>query len=180
MAQAVAILQAIGAVNSFVSGMMGAFAEKNTAKMNANAYKAQANNIAVHQDITKGQYATKANILQGNAVTTAGRAGIKVSGTTAQSISRSLTQLNLDKGYEVFNLETEKVRALNNAKYQKWVSDTALVRGFFSSSASALGSAGSSNFFSGGNQTGTINSKGKMSGGYDVSNYGTVYTTEYA
>ena len=177
MAQAIAIA---GAVSSFVSGMMNAFAEKKTAKINANAYKAQANNIAVQQDITKWQYATNANILQGNAITTAGRSGIKFTGTTAQSISRSLTQLNLDKGYEVFNLETERVKALNNAKYQKWVSDTALVRGFFSSSASALGSAGSSNFFSGGNQTGTINPKGKMSGGYDVSNYGTVYPTSFA
>ena len=145
MAQAIAIA---GAVANFASGMLDAFAEKNTAKMNANAYKAQAKNIAVQQDITKGQYAIQANLLQGNAVTTAGRTGVKFSGTTAQSISRSLTQLNLDKGYQVFNLETERVKAINNARYQKWVSDTALIRGFIKSSASALGQASQSNLFS--------------------------------
>lgn len=171
MAMAAGIMQAIGSVNSFVSGMMNAFAEQKTAESNAAAYRAQAQNIGVQQDITKMQYGTQGNILQGAATTTAARQGVKVSGTVASSISRSLTALNLDKGYQIYNLEVEKTKAINNARYQDWVADTALIRGFFSSSASALGSAGNSQFFSGGKQNPTNNVQGtKMSGGYNFSN----------
>ena len=170
MAQAAAIMQIIGAAASFTSGMMNAFGEKYTAESNANAYRAQAQNIGVQQGITARQYGSYENVLQGQAVTTAARQGVKVSGTVASSISRSLTALNLDKGYKLYNLEVEKTKAINNAKYQDWVADTALVRGFFSSTASALGSAGSSNLFSGGKQTTTNVNGVKMSGGTDFSN----------
>ena len=164
MAQAAAI----GAAMSFVSGMMNAFGEKYTAESNANAYRAQAQNIGTQQGIIARQYGSYENIIQGKAVTTAARQGLKVSGTVASSISRSLTALNLDKGYKLYNLEVEKTKAINNARYQDWVADTALVRGFYSSAASALGSAGSSNLFSGGKQT--TDSTVKMSGGADFSN----------
>ena len=170
MAQAAAIMQIIGSAASFTSGMLNAFGEKYTAESNANAYRAQAQNIGVQQGITARQYGTYENVLQGQAVTTAARQGVKVSGTVASSISRSLTALNLDKGYKLYNLEVEKTKAINNAKYQDWVADTALVRGFFSSTASALGSAGSSNLFSGGKQTTTNVNGVKMSGGTDFSN----------
>lgn len=166
-------MQAAGAAFSFISGMMNAAAEKETAKSNSAAYRAQAQNITTQQGITARQYATQGNILQGQAVTSAARQGVKVSGTVANSISRSLTALNLDKGYQIYNLEVEKTKATNNAYYQDWVADTAMIRGFFNSAASALGSVGSSNFFSGGKQTPQqttkVNTK-RLSGGYDFSN----------
>ena len=166
-------MQAAGAAFSFISGMMNAAAEKHTAESNAAAYRAQAQNITTQQGITARQYATQGNILQGQAVTSAARQGVKVSGTVASSISRSLTALNLDKGYQIYNLEVEKTKAINNAYYQDWVADTAMVRGFFNSAESALGSSGSSNFFSGGKQTPqqTTNiNKTKLSGGFNFSN----------
>lgn len=174
MAMAAGIMQAIGSVNSFVSGMMNAFAEQNIAKSNANTYRAQAQNIGTMQDITSRQYGTAGNMLEGSVVTIAARQGLKTSGTVANVISRNLTALNLDKGYQLYNLELEKNKATNNARFQDWVADTALIRGFFSSSASALGSAGNSQFFSGGRAS-TTSSAGsmqgtKMSGGIDVSN----------
>ena len=107
-------MQAAGAAFSFISGMMNAAAEKHTAESNAAAYRAQAQNITTQQGITARQYATQGNILQGQAVTSAARQGVKVSGTVANSISRSLTALNLDKGYQIYNLEVEKTKAINS------------------------------------------------------------------
>ena len=146
-------MQAVGAALSFISGMMNAAGEKYTAEHNEAAYYAQAQNILTQKGITARQYGTAGSVLQGQAIATAGRQGVKISGTVAQSISSSLTELNLQKGYELYNLETERVKAINNAKYQGWIGDTAMVRGFFSSAASALGAAGNSSFFSGGSQT---------------------------
>lgn len=165
-------IQAVGALFSFASGMMNASTEKYTAEQNAAAFRAQAQNISTQQKITAGQYGTQGNILQGAAITRAAKGGVKVSGTVANSISRSLTALNLDKGYQIYNLEVEKTKAINNAYYQDYVADTAMTRGFLSSAASALGSVGSSNFFSGGKQTPetTKTNKTKLSGGFDVSN----------
>ena len=51
MAQAAAIMQIIGAAASFTSGMLNAFGEKYTAESNANAYRAQAQNIGVQQKL---------------------------------------------------------------------------------------------------------------------------------
>lgn len=169
MAQALAIMKGIGMINATVAGLMGALGARKAYSTNASNYESQARNIETAKGIMKGQYATGSNILQGTAVTTAGRSGVKFSGTTAQSISRSLTQLNLDKGYQVFNLNTEKVKAENNARLSKWQADNALIEGFFSTTASVLGSAGSSTFFSSGGAS-QSNASGNLSGGYDYSN----------
>lgn len=144
------IMAIVGAATDGVSSIINGFNEKNSAKQNAAAFRAQAQNIGIQQDLTARQYGTQGNILQGSAVTTAARQGVKVSGTVANSISRSLTALNLDKGYQIYNLEVEKNKAINNAYYQDYLADTAIQRGFLGamgSIGSALGNVGKSNYF---------------------------------
>lgn len=167
------IMSIVGSVGDGFSSIIGGFNEKAAAENNAAAFYAQAQNILTQKGITARQYGTAGNILQGQAITTAARQGVKVSGTVAQSISSSLTELNLQKGYELYNLEVERVKAINNAHYQDWVSDTAVTRGFLGamgSFGSALGKAGQSKYYE--NQTGSATdiNKMKLSGGFNFSN----------
>lgn len=89
------------------------------AETNAQIYEAQAANIEEAKKIVESQYRTKTDVLRGEAVTNAARGGLKISGTTANSISQSIMQLQMDSTLEKYNLNMEKQRALTNAADQR-------------------------------------------------------------
>lgn len=109
----------VGAIMTGVSMIGGTIASMQTAEHNADVYRAAAQNVDSQKEITAGQYRNKAAKLAGEASATAARGGLTLSGSTAQSISQSLTQLGIDQSYEQFNLDVEKSRYLNEADYQK-------------------------------------------------------------
>jgi hypothetical protein len=175
----------VGSVGGGVSSIIGGFSQKAAAENNAAAYYAQAQNIQTQKGIVARQYGVQGSLLEGQAIATAGRQGVKVSGTIAQSISASLTELNLQKGYELYNLEVQRVQAINNAKYQEYAGNMALTQSFFdaaSSFGSALGKIGESNYFNKNikqsdvsnnnlfNKNGKLKNKVKFSGGFNFSN----------
>ena len=101
------------------SQITGAASKMQTAEYNAKVLESEAQNIESQKDIVRAQYRNKAAALSGEGAATAGRSGIMLSGSTAQSISQSLTQLGMDRSYELYNLDVEKTRTLNEAAYQK-------------------------------------------------------------
>lgn len=105
------------------------FAENKQAQINAKIYEAQAQNIQAQGQILSNQYRTKANQLQGTAVTTAARGGLKISGSVASSISQSMEQLALDESYEQYNLSVQKQQALENARLQRYKGRYAIMGG---------------------------------------------------
>lgn len=105
------------------------FAENKQAQINAKIYEAQAQNIQAQGRILAGQYRTKANQLQGQAVTTAARGGLKISGSVASSISQSMEQLALDESYEQYNLSVQRQQALDNARLQRYKGRHAIMGG---------------------------------------------------
>lgn len=154
------VLGAITAVSGIVSAgssIAGGIAEKNAAGRNAQIYEAQAANIAAQEqnvqakkNIVAGQYRNKQAALKGNAVTTAAHAGVKVSGSVAQSISQSITQLQIEQSYEQYNLDVERYnlqvqrqQALEEAAFQRKKGRQALLSGFMNAGTTALNSAGS-------------------------------------
>ena len=144
------IMSLVGSIGGGVSSIIGGFSQKAAAESNAAAYYAQAQNIQTQKGILARQYGVQGSLLEGQAVTTAARQGIKNSGTVASSISASLTELNLQKGYELYNLEVQRVQAMNNARYQEYAGKMALTQGFFNaagSAFSALGKLGESNLW---------------------------------
>lgn len=114
------------------------FAQKNQAEANAQIYEAQARNIAEQQKITAGQYRTRANVLRGEATATAARNGLRISGTTANSISQSIMQLQMDNSYEQYNLALKKQNAYNNAALERYQGKQALRSGFLNAGKTAL------------------------------------------
>lgn len=160
----------MSAYGSYQQGVMA----KEQAEANAQIYETQAKNIAEAQKITNEQYRTKADVLRGQATATAARNGLKVSGSTANSISQSIMQLQMDNSYEQYNLQVQKQNAYNNAKLQRYQGKAAYQNGLIKAGSTAL-SAGSdyyNKYWKGGGSTSLnwFGNKNRISGGVDVSN----------
>lgn len=170
MAGITAALSLGGAALSAVGSISQGIAANKQAEANAQIYEAQAKNIAEAQKITASQYRTKANILRGKAITDAARNGLKISGSTANSISQSIMQLQMDNSYEQFNLQAQKINAYNNAELQRYQGRQAFTKGLINAGTTAL-NAGSDyyNKYWGGTTKLKNNTK-KLSGGFDISN----------
>lgn len=128
---------AVSAIGSISQGI----AEKKQAEANAQTYEAQARNIAEQQKIVAGQYRTKANVLRGQATADAARSGLRISGTTANSISQSIMDLQMDNSYQQFNLAAQRQEAFDNAALQRYQGKQAYRNGLFKAGATVLSSA---------------------------------------
>ena len=128
------------ALLSAASNVMTGYSQKSTADANAAVYEAQAKNIESQKSIVASQYRSKKTQLKGEAVATAARQGIKISGSTAQSISQSITQLGIEQSYEQYNLDVQKQQALNNAAYQRYLGKQAVMSGWLNAGTSLLSS----------------------------------------
>lgn len=139
------VTTAVTGTLGLVGGLASAFgsyqqgkAEQEQAEINAQIYEKQAQNIKEAQKITDRQFRTQANVLRGQAVTTAARNGVRVSGTTANSISQSIMQLQMDNSYQQFNLEVEKHNAYSNAILQRYQGNMARANGLAQAGSTAL------------------------------------------
>lgn len=134
MAEAFAISAIMESAGNFLQGIQ----EIHQAKLNAQIYEAQARNIETQKSILAGQYRTKAEVLEGNAIAKAGRSGVKVTGSTALSISQNLEQLMLDESYQQYNLSVQKQKALDNAKYERYKAKTSFIKSWWGGSSTLL------------------------------------------
>ena len=129
-------------IGSAAASMYGSYqqgkAEQMQAETNAQIYEAQAKNIRSAQRITDRQYRTKANVLRGQATATAARNGLRISGTTANSISQSIMELQMDNSYEQYNLELERHNAFTNAMLQRYQGKMARTSGMMQAGQTAL------------------------------------------
>ena len=164
------VLGAITAVSGLVSAtssIAGGIAEKNAAERNAKIYDAQAANIQSQKNIVAGQYRNKQAALKGEAVASAAHAGVKVSGSVAQSILQSITQLQIEQSYEQYNLDVQRQKALDEAAFQRQKGRQALMSGFMNAGVTALNSASYyySKYWNNGNSnTNTINNTQRVWG----------------
>lgn len=138
-------LSLIGTAASAFGSYQQGKAEQAQAEANEQIYEAQAKNIQEQQKIVAGQYRTKANVLRGQAVTSAARGGLKISGTTANSISQSIMQLQMDNSYEQYNLQAKKQEAYSNAALQRYQGKMAYSNGLFKAGSTVLN--GASDFY---------------------------------
>ena len=90
------------------SGIMSSINDYEAGRQQANQYKLQSQQLELQKDIITDQYRTKRNQLQGTAIARAGHSGVKVSGSVAQSISTSLTEMGMEESYKKFNINGHK------------------------------------------------------------------------
>lgn len=155
-------LSLIGTAASAFGSYQQGKTERDQAEANAQIYEAQARNIQEQQKIVAGQYRTKANVLRGQVVTTAARSGLKISGTTANSISQSIMQLQMDNSYEQFNLQAKRQEAYSNAALQRYQGQMAYSNGLFKAGSTVLN--GASDFYNKYWKTPTTSSSGNSVG----------------
>lgn len=125
------------AISAFGSIQEGR-AQRDQAEINARIYEKQAQNIAEARKITDSQYRTKANVLRGQATAAAARGGIKISGSTANSISQSIMQLQMDNSYEQYNLASKQQQAYANAALERYQGRMAYNSGLLKAGTTAL------------------------------------------
>lgn len=159
-------LSLIGTAASAIGSIQEGNAKKDVAEINAQIYEAQARNIETAKKITAEQYRTRANVLRGEATASAARAGLKISGTTANSISQSIMQLQMDNSYEQYNLAFKKYEANSNAALERYKGIAARNSGFVQAGATALtgGADYYNKYWKGTNTNASANNKSSVVG----------------
>lgn len=147
------------------SGIASSISEYDAGRFEANQYKLQSQQLELQKSIIADQYRTKRNQLQGTAIARAAHSGVKVSGSVAQSISTSLTEMGMEESYKKFGINMQQ----NNLHYKQRVSNinakNALVQGLSKTTTNALGNFATYQQFWGTpvtNVTGTAQSGGNV------------------
>lgn len=127
----------ISAVSSIASG----WSNYQTAKLQAKQYQMQADQMDLQKEILTEQYRDKRRQLEGEAVTKAAASGVKISGSVAESISQSLTQIGIEESRAKYNISMEQVNLNTQAKLTKAQGKQQFIASIINAGSSALGSA---------------------------------------
>lgn len=127
----------INAVSSIASG----WSNYQTAKLQAKQYQMQADQMDLQKEILTEQYRDKRRQFEGEAITKAAASGVKISGSTAQSISQSLTQIGIEESRAKYNISMEQVNLNTQAKLTKAQGKQQFIASIINAGSSALGSA---------------------------------------
>ena len=89
---------------------------KAAANYNSDVYKQQAQVIGVKKELTAQNYDRAIKQLRGATVIATAGSNFDLSGSKLHVLNDSLTQAQLDKSTEIYNLEIDSSRALSSAK----------------------------------------------------------------
>lgn len=126
---------------SAVSYITSGWSNYQTAKLQAKQYQMQADQMDLQKEILTEQYRDKRRQFEGEAITRAAASGVKISGSTAQSISQSLTQIGIEESRAKYNIAIEQNNLNTQAKLTKAQGKQQMYASFINAGASALGSA---------------------------------------
>jgi hypothetical protein len=105
---------------------------------NAALQEQKAGVIAVKQGLTNEQYQRTYRRLEGESVSAVAGSGYDYSGSFLEVINDTLTQVELDRQIEIYNLEVEKSQAQSSAEAKRWEGDTAARSGKFGALSTIL------------------------------------------
>lgn len=112
---AAAALFAAGTAINVGSQIIGAFSDKKMSKYARQQYDLQYQQLELQKEILSDQYRQQRQKLQGDIYAAAGASGVKVSGSVAESLSNSLTELGIEESRQKFGMSWEQ----NNLAYEK-------------------------------------------------------------
>ena len=137
---AAALFAASAGMNA-TSQIIGGIQNYQTAKLQAKQYKLQADQIELQKEILADEYRDKRVQLEGAAITKAAASGVKISGSVAESISQSLTQIGIEESRARYNMSMEQNNLRTQAKLTKIQGKQQMYASFLNAAGSALGSA---------------------------------------
>lgn len=132
----------------------GAISANAQGKLQAKQYQLQSRQMEVQKDIISEQYADKRRALHGNAVATAAKNGVKISGSVADSISQSLTQLGIEESYQKYGISAEQNNLAYKSKIAKIQGRQEMINGFVNAGTTALSSYATYDYYWGSGKKG--------------------------
>lgn len=133
----------------------GAQAKAN-GKIQSKQYQLQVAQLEQEKKILADQYKTKRTQLVGQLTAKAAASGVKLSGSVADSLSQSLTELGLEESRQKYNISMNQVNANYNARAAKIQGRLGYLGGFMGAGTSALSSYATYNqYWGSGTNTGT-------------------------
>ena len=84
-------------------------------RMQGLQYNMQADQLEEQKQLIIDAYRTQRQLLEGDAVTRAAASGVKISGSVADSISQSLTELGIEEAWQKYNVSINQAEARYNA-----------------------------------------------------------------
>lgn len=133
------------------SSLLAASEQRSAAKSEIKQLERQRQQIQLERANMRDQYVNQRAQLIGSVNQTAGHAGLRVSGSVAETLNESLTQLNIEEAQNDYNkrmeLETNAAQTKNAKRTKKY----AYVNGFLKAGSTALGSFGTYDHYWGSN-----------------------------
>ena len=127
---------------------------KASAKAQASQYRLQIAQMEQQKKILAEQYKTKRAQLTGTLITRAGKNGVRVSGSVADSLSQSLFELGMEESYQKYNISMNQVNAEYNARVSKANGRYAMIGGLLNAGSSALSSYATYDYYWGSGKQG--------------------------
>ena len=129
---------------------------KANGKIQSKQYQLQVAQLEQEKKILTEQYQTKRTQLVGQLTAKAAASGVKLSGSVADSLSQSLTELGLEESRQKYNISMNQVNANYNARAAKIQGRLGYLSGFMGAGTSALSSYATYNqYWGSGTNTGT-------------------------
>jgi hypothetical protein len=131
---------AIGIPAAAIAGLSisEGFQQKAKYEENARVYEQQAKSISEAAKLSEKQNIARKRQLYGSGLTQAAASGLKLSGSLAQSLNQSLTQLGIDESMNQYGYKVQKAATLTRAKEQRYKGNTALMQGYTKGAASIM------------------------------------------
>lgn len=122
------------------SSLMAAQEQRQAAKSQIKQYQLQQQQIEMQRANLASQYVDKRTQLIGSVNALAGHNGVRVSGSVANSLNESLTQMNIEEAQSDYNLRMEKQTSQLQQKNAERTKKYAYINGFLNAGSSALSS----------------------------------------
>jgi DNA anti-recombination protein RmuC len=135
---------------------------KSAAKFQSRQYQLQAQQLEQEKKILTEQYQTKRHLLVGELTNKAAKSGVKLSGSVADSLSQSLTELGLEESRQKYNISMNQVNAKYASKVAKVQGRLAQINSWMGAGTTALSSYMTYNqYWGSGDKGGNGNTTGK-------------------
>lgn len=141
------------------SSLLSAYETKQAAKSEIKQLELQKQQIQFERANIADQYANKRTQLIGSVNQMAGHAGVRVSGSVANSLNESLTEMNIEAAQVDYNKRMEIQTANLQQKNAERTKKYAYINGFFNAGSTALSGYSTYNHYWGSN-AGTNNKLG--------------------
>lgn len=133
------------------TSIFSAYQQRQAAKSEIKQYKLQQQQIELERANIADQYVQKRTQLMGTVNQMAGHSGVRVSGSIANSLNESLTEMNIEAAQTDYNLRMQKQTSVLQQQNAERTKKYAYLNGILKAGSTVLNSYGTYNKYWGSN-----------------------------